>query len=441
MTVLVALACSGGDSEPDAAEQGDAADAGTIDVGFEEHDVGMDATDVGSDAPLPPDDPGWERLPGFPDECFVERARQPEAVLAYHWEPCFDDMPACEMAIVDRSVAPLDRAVSLGGGNDARGVLVWHLRGDRDSPYSYLALARGGSVAVAWRSGPFADGSYCDASPVASAEGVGLEAWSAPRGGAYVGHVTIGPWDDLERLDAPVWNETRDVIPTGTFLQSFSVGGTTFAATVSNGRIVAVEPPRAAVLGTGSEPVVVGRSVLWNWSDATLATAIHISRIGGTETVLHVPPVGTHLYGVRSDGLWITWRGGIDDPTGVHFRLNELWAAPYRETAPLDARRLWTDLGQSGYNGTIGDAMFVYVTADETGTHAAIRVVDLADGSRRTYTVTTDFTSSQGWFLSGDAAWVTRDELAFPAHHIDGTALARTVLRIDLTGLPVEPLP
>jgi hypothetical protein len=101
------LACSDGDSHMDTGA--DAADAGgdaaVVDAAQE-----VDAQDAAAvpdaDAALGPDDPGWTRLPGFPDSCIVELARQPAAVLRFHWEPCADALPACEMAIVDRATIP-----------------------------------------------------------------------------------------------------------------------------------------------------------------------------------------------------------------------------------------------------------------------------------------------------------------------------------------------
>jgi len=448
--LCIAVACSGGDGQSDAG-----VDARPVDVGVDvPPDVLLDATDAAAidapsdadidsnvDAALAPDDPGWTRLPGFPDACFVERARQPEAVLSFHWEPCADSLPSCQMAVLDRSVAPLDRVVTVPSGNDSRGVLWWRLL-DRDGGRSIFALIDSSHVLAAWRAGPFLNGYACDVSPAAGQNGVGVETWFTGVGrdrGAWVG---VAQSSDLSTLLAPVWSLSDSVVGVGDFLEVPSSSETTFAAMTTTGHIVAVEPPTAGILGDGGEPVVVGHSVLWNWGDATGATAIHVSALGGRETEIYGAPSGTHLYGVRADGAWITWRAGADDPTGVHFPLNELWAAPYSETGPLVAQRSWTDLVNSGRSGAIGDGMFAYDGYDATLARYAIYAVRLSDGARYEYALPFD-ASSGGvqWGIATDPAWVTRDEVVFPAGRVHGSERLYTALRIDLTALTPQPLP
>ena len=145
-----------------------------------------------------------------------------------------------------------------------------------------------------------------------------------------------GSIGDLERND---WLVTQEIVHPGDFLEAASASASTYPAMTTTGHIVAVEPPSAAIVGDGGEPVVVGHSVLWNWADASGSTAVHVSTLGGSETELYRAPSGTHLYGVRADGAWIAWRAGADDTSGATFPVNELWAAPYAETGLLTPQR------------------------------------------------------------------------------------------------------
>ena len=117
-----------------------------------------------------------------------------------------------------------------------------------------------------------------------------------------------------------------------------------------------------------------------------------------------------------------------------------LWVAPYRETSPLAGQPLWGDLAR-GTSGTIGGGFFAHVDSGADGLQQPVHVVDLTDGSRRTVQIPYTLPDGSGWRITGDPTWVSRDELAFPAGRISSTDRLQTVLRIDLTALPVEPLP
>lgn len=436
------LACSGGEA-PDASSSVDAGMDGARDAdtdgGVDAAEAGLDgSSDVDLDAQVRLDadagpDPGWERLPGFPNDCYVERATRPENVLAVHWEPCLDALPACEMAVLDWSILPLDRIYVLNGGNDAHGIFAWSLIRGREA---IAVIVRDSSIALAWRTGPYADHSACSANSAASGDGVGVEAYSLTMDGVNHGFVSTVSWDRVAELGNDPWMEAGPLFPDGDSLGTPSTSATTFAGVLLSGNILAVEPPSsAAILGHGGlGPVVVGHSVLWNWGDPTGATGIHVSRIGGTEMELYRAPAGLSVLGVRADGTWITWRSFTTTSTG-----DTLWAAPYRETPPLDARPLWGDIGSGGYSGTIGDGMFAYGANDSATGLPAVRVVDLSDGSRRSVLLPR-FPDGTEWSLLADPAWVTRDEVAFPAGRISPTGRLQTVLRIDLTSVPVEHL-
>lgn len=438
--LCIAVACSGGDGQPDACG-GDAA----IDASFDEAqdastlvDAMLDTSlDSNRDAALTADDPGWLRSPGFPDECYVERARQPEAVMAFHWAPCVDGLPNCMMSTIDRSVAPLASVTGIPGGGD---VLLWSFE---EQHFGIYAMTREDHVVLAWRLGPYADHHVCMVSAAASELGTGMEIWSGTGSSFLLDHIVTAPWSNLGRLDDPPFVVSSSLVAPGDFLEAPSASDTTFAAMTTTGHIVAVEPPMAAaILGDGSEPVVVGHRVLWNWGDAAGATAIHLGTLGGAETELYRAPSGTHLYGVRGDGAWVTWRAGADDPTGAHFPLNELWAAPYSETGPLTGQRSWTDLVNSGRSGTIGDGMFAYDGYDTALAEYAIYVVRLSDGARFEYALPFDAApGGVGWGIATDPAWVTRDEVVFPAGRTHGAERLHTALRIDLTALVPVPHP
>ncbi len=439
--LCIGVACSGGDVPGDAATTDGSWDAPSEDAAAPESDVPQDTS---PDAPLGPDDPGWTRLPGFSDACFVEHARQPEAVLAFHWEPCRDALPHCDMALLDRTVGELHGVAPFQVGVGAR-TLIWILW-DTPARQEIDVLASVDRVLGAWRA-TLSQSTYCGAALAGGSDGLALDAWQAGDLAMAPDHVGVAPWNDLDALYDATWISGPDVVNPHDFLEAPAGSSLAFAAMTTTGHIVAAEPPEGAVIGDGAEPVVVGRTVLWNWSDATGASAIHVGGVHVPERELYAAPAGTHVYAVRADGQWITWRAGIEDATGQTYRLNELWAAPYRETPPLDAHLYASDLVAGGFSepkGTLGDGMFAYQGPDETGTHQAIYVIDLAARTRRVYVLPTVIPGGFGWGFQSDPAWVTRDEVVVPAVWSDGVhadTYLRTAVRIDLTALPTEPLP
>jgi len=427
-------------------------DASAIDAGLDASDAGLDvsAIDAGppTDAWLSPDDPGWTRLPGFPDECFVERARQPQAVLAFHWAPCLDALPGCQMAVIDRSVARLQSVGSGAGGNDGREILVWWLVPMTPSgawgPYQYWVVTRADVAVAAWRfpqNGPRLD---CGGGPVTSSEGIALNTWwNLAASAQHAGYVSVAPWSDLARLDAPMLTSSE------TLWMLFSVSATTLASGPDqSGEFVAVEPPRFATVGHGrrfSPSIAVGHSVLWDTTDATgTSSSIHRSTIDGPDTVVYT---AAPFYLTGADGTWLTWATGTIGPNG-YATFDELWAAPYSETPPLTPRRLWTaasagtrgtwEASGFGGSGRIGDGMFAYLG---TSPPTTVRVVDLAGRTRREYAMPPLAPNLDGWSFTLDPAWVTRDEVVVPAHRVAGGDTLETVVRIDLRALPLEILP
>ena len=437
--VLVAtctvFACSGGDQRD--ASPNDAGVDGGRDAGFDAaNEVGSDARlDGGPDANVDAGpDPHWQRLPGFPDECYVERALHPENALSFHWENCTDELPACQMVTIDSSTAPFDHILAWNGGNDLRGSVAWHLI-EATGTHDVIVITHDEVAIAAWRSNYRVAGASCGPWVALGAATMGVDQQFV-RGGESSHFVSVASLSDLTTLDSMVWTSTSELVPPGDFLQTPSASGTTFAGMLLSGNILAVEPPNAEVLGQGDlGPVVVGHSVLWNWGDASGASGIHISRIGGTEVELYRAAAGTSVLGVRADGTWITWRSYTASSPG-----DTLWAAPYRETAPLDARPLWNDLSP-GTSGTIGDGMLAHADQPEPGADLVIHVIDLADGSRREVALPDPLPSGATWHISGEAAWVTRDEVAFPAFRIDGSHTTSTLVRIDLMALPAQALP
>lgn len=450
------LACSGGDASDAGTDTRAGRDAGrdagtdagndaAVDVA---RDVGTDATDdvgrdaardVGADADAGPD-PEWQRLPGFPDDCYVARARHPENVLAFHWEPCTDGIVGCEMIVFDRAIDPDLRPYGLAGGNSA--ARIWAV-GSRDSatPYLTISVVRDDAVVAAWRGGPNAHGSGCSTELAASDDGLGVDTWFMAAGGDGFDRISTAPWRDLASLDTDTWTSTPASIPTNTFLEMPSASATTYAAVDTNGWVIAVESDREATIDTiGDGPVVIGRAVLWDWSVTTTDTAIHVGGLDVLETTLYTPPSGEHVLAVRSDGTYIAFLQGADDPTGATYPLNELWVAPFRTTAPLDAHLVRDDIMRNDIDAAIGDGMYAYVTG--VATAEQVCVVDLASAERRCVDLPFDLTpGGVRWRAPGHVAWVTRSEVAFPASREEGSTPVPTLLRVALSTLAPEPAP
>jgi hypothetical protein len=422
------LACSGGDTRTDAGT-----DASNVDAEVDD----TSADDANVDAALAPDDPGWERLPGYGSECWTDRARQPAAVLAYHWEPCSDGISGCQMAIVDRSVAPLADVRGLAGGNDARGVAQWHLVGTADPIEDIVVATRDDVVLAAFRQISTNPHVFCGPALVGSFDALGLDNYYGPAPTPSRDHVSFGPWSDLSPLSELGFTAAFEA--GSTFLETPSVSATTYAAVLTTGDVVAIESGRGSVIAsTGDGPVVVGQTVLWDWSDSAQHSAIHVGGLDRPEEVLYTPPVGEHVLGVRSDTSWTVFLQGRDDPTGASVPLNELWVAPFRAAPPLAAHLVRDDLAGNGPGGTIGGGMYAYRGADASHTRDEMHVVDLASGARST--VALPFSSGIGvsWSVSRDAAWVSASEIAFPALRTEGTARLETLLRINLASLAAE---
>ena len=168
------LACSGGDAPSDAspidAGLDTRVDAGATDAG---HDAAV--PDTGTDAHPLPDDPMWERVTFFPDACNVFRARAPEALMAFHWMPGVDDLPACQMPALDRMPHPLRNVSPLSGGNDLRSVMLWVFE-DNTIPETQYVITRDDVPAAAWLLRTSSDPHVgCVPELTASAVGVGVD--------------------------------------------------------------------------------------------------------------------------------------------------------------------------------------------------------------------------------------------------------------------------
>ncbi len=455
------VACSGAGALDVGVDAG--VDGGTdtrVDLG---HDAGVDSpsfVDAASDASCatprdgaidatvldasPGIDPDWRSVAGYGAECDVAAALHPEGAMAFHWEPCAGALPDCQMTVIDWAPAPLDRVVGVNGGNDERGTLEWHFAARGAIVEDYLVVTRGTRVMAAWRI-RLVGMHACAPSLALSADGVAVDDYIAPATGPATERVAVASWANLATLLGPVWRSTAAEIPAGSFLETPSTSATTFAAMTPAGAIIVAEPPRGGLVGHGAYPVVVGHVVMWNWGDAAGARGIHAATLGGGEVELYRAPTGTHTFSVRSEGTWIAWRAGANDPTGATSALNELWAAPYAETGPLDARLLRTDLVGDEYLGTVGDGLYANIGPDPTGTITAVVVTSLADGSRRYVLLPTPDECNTGWWLDpAEVAWVTRDEVAVPMHYVNhpaGLESFDAVLRFDIRDRPAEPIP
>lgn len=442
--IAVVAACSGAD-ERDASQLDAGLDAARDAGGDGGHDGGHDANDDDArgsrhDARVPSlaaDDPGWTAIPGFPSDC-LQYARQPQAVLQFHWAPCGDGLPACTWIVVDHATATV-RNLFTSGRSDSRGVVFWTLDDGATPGQEIIVVVRDDAPQWAWRQ-PIRTAEQCFVIPTGSTTAIGADAlywFSAARRDDFIG---LASWTDLTPLVSGLWQLPSGAISATDLAQSPSASATTFALDTTNA-ILVVEPPRWMRFSPGESdtPVVIGHEVLFDWSGVTSGSAIHAASLDGGERTLFSEVDGRHVFAVQADATSIVWRAGADDPTGMTFPLNELWTAPFEtDPARFSPRVVRSDLPQCGLAtcGAIGGGMYAEAGSDY------VRAISLADGSQRRYPFPPRSADGTFWFFSGNPIWVSPDEVVtFGGRRVNFDPPALAAIRIDLRALPVEPAP
>lgn len=444
---LAMLSCSG----PGAGDAG--RDAG-LDAPDARADASTDAADA-RDAPGGADDPGWVELPGFMPECEIRRATNPGALLRFTWEPCPVDLPGgCLMMVTEPSDLGELSIPPAAFGYDHHG---GHFTITRLRSPGYFAVAivhADGVVAGAWSSAaPLATAS-CIANPASGGGYVALKVNATSSGTAsYEGQrIYHARLDEIGETTVPWWSRTPDAIPDGNSLQHNPTSAATVAGDVQLlGALLVVEGSDWAHLGGYNSPVpgyavdisVLGHEVFWVWRQGE-ASEIHVSSLAAGERILYRQSTGEILRGLATDGTYVVWRTSppVSSPGGTT-DFDELWVADYTtDAASFSARSLRTDLGSSP-RGIVADGLYAYRDWRSLEQPSHIVVVDLADGSRRRFEVPAQASSTTASWSLPDLLWVTRDEVAVAGgyHDLATDERVRTVLRIDLGTLAVEPPP
>ncbi len=440
----VAVACSG--APGDDASLSDAGTDGGREAGRDAgRDGGHDASEDDAwrsvhDArvpSLPPDDPGWTSIPGFPSDC-LQYALQPQAVLAFHWERCPGSLSVCEWTVVDHAAAPLLRVAPNHGGTDARGAMVWILEDPDRVEIIYYVIVHDDEAVFAWRS------DLCSPDTTVNRTTVGVDAAYWFSGVGHDDFIGLASWSDLTPLVDGLWQVPSGVITNADLVQSPSASETTFAIDTTTAVLVA-EPPRWAMFPEiGAEPVVVGHYVLGLRASAESTAGFDVVSLDeGRQPLYPSTRPGMHVYGLEADATDIVWREGPDDPTHTSFPLNELWTAPFETSmARFAPRRVRDDLGSCASTtcAAIGDGTYAYVNSSTSGQFVA--AISLADGTQRRFAVPPASADGTRWGLLDNPIWVSQSEVVtFGWHSAGSGSPVRAAIRIDLRSLPIEPAP
>jgi hypothetical protein len=392
----------------------DAGRDGGVDAG---RDAGRDAgardaaPEAGTDGSTDPWDPGWVRLPGFPDECGIERAEHPERVVRpFPWEPCPEQPVGCSRAIT--GWLPTD----LGWHDDAtgRGYVVTYGDG-----LQIVDLDRGGIAA--WRAPPELDGDpwVCSVHRVGIGDGYGGVYFNFHHYGdedRSVDQVYHAPLDDIGSTTEPIAVIAPGLISTPQHLA------------VTRRLVLAELQPVATVVAFAPDR--------WGaiWSDAVSGIPQEVRGVGDFAFWLDYGGVPRIAYGsldrpaawlrdiapgrIRvfdTDGVDLAWVEIRDSPPSL-----ELWTAPVVfDAADLRPRRV-RDVQGIQQNG-MGGGWFVLMKRDPE----RLEIIELATGRTKTwlappgYTVTTTgsrpnyVTATEIVFDSG-FYWVRLDPRSVP---------------------------
>lgn len=404
-TVLLVATCDGGPDGADPADAGlDASvDAGTPPVEHRDaespwHDAGPG--DAGLDAGPPPvyRDAGlaevrWERYPGLPDECIIERAVDPSEVYISQWEPCPGAEDHCERLVVDWAFQ-IWRPYSARSGNSHTGEYgYWRMRleypgtGSLPPPDVMVLPTTRGSPLIAYKYERCAMGTAMSEDTIAHM--IFDFRAAEPRGFIYFGSPEQASALDMPSavinveetgvtgLQEPVVTPDQlvGVVQPGNFLYAIRRTGET--------RRIDAHRPTSGI----QTPRLVGDHLLWKEYGARWSV-VHEAEDGTIEPFIE--PHDADVREFKSDGARMVWVQSYPPGGGARYVRHEIWTAPYvRSPADLDgARRVLTieDQRHPLAGGRLRGDRYVFTRRTVDGSFT-LELVDLATGERRRFSL------------------------------------------------------
>lgn len=373
-------------------------DAGAVDAGWDGGRVDAGSRDAGFDAGLDagprdggPDDPGWVRLPGLPDDCAIERAEHPERIWTMEWQPC---------STPDGLVVPGCVATPPTGANitDAHhdGADVWLELLASDSARGGRVVGLGpvdGPAWAAWREPAFVDddGIVC------------LVSAHRAAGGRAAFVASLSDFNDESRSRAWLYLDTAAAIgratePVHVFPAGFLSGGRQVAELWISSDLLALQTSpdgtlytyrdgewdtltgRGTVEGLPQNVALIGDHLLWEaWRGLDDVRLVH-ARWGEASALWRdVTPGVTKSFG--TDGLDLAWMEGYDRREDGSYARLELWTAPFADLAAIEPR--FVRAMELRVGAAVGGGW--YAMRRITEGPQRVEVFSLRDGTRRTF--------------------------------------------------------
>ncbi len=372
-------------------------DAGAVDAGWDGGRVDAGSRDAGFDAGLDagprdggPDDPGWVRLPGLPDDCAIERAEHPERIWTMEWQPC---------STPDGSVVPGCVASPPTGANitDARrdGADVWLelLGSDTSRGGRVVGLGpRDGPAWAAWREPPEVDGDGIVCMVTAQAAGGGratfiasltdLNDESRSRGWLYLDTAA-----SIRRATEPVHVFPAGFLPGARQVVELWITSDLLALQTSERSLYTYREGewdtltgRGTVEGLPQNVALIGDHLLWEaWRGLDDVRLVH-ARWGEASAVWRdVSPSDAKGFG--TDGIDLAWFDNHDRREDGSYARTELWTAPYRRDLEAVVPRLVTVVDERSNMPAVGGGWLARRRTDPQ----RVEVFSLRDGTRRTF--------------------------------------------------------
>lgn len=405
---------------------------GAADMGIDgARDVGRDlgAADVGVDAQEVPDtgplDPEWTRLPGFPDECYVEYASHPERVVSVEPRDCAPPLPTCTYGAIfprtfsvmsNRATFNRDRHAwlySLGLDEHGAGGQAIHTRAIVDSLGVCVAAVRATSADL--------DVASCHADLAAGPTTIAMrgdlfgESASVPRPFALLRGSIVDwqehplPSGELASLTYPAsvqgfWSSDLATV------SDIALGGYLL---VSRGGAPTrrIDPAAAAIAED-----VVGEHVFWSaYYDGPNVSRVYHSGADEADSLLLDGTASNREYrDLDVTDTAMTWyEVTAREPDGT-ISGGDLMVAEFATTAvDLHPRALRMGcVGAECLAPCLGSDAVAYTYIAEPGIVPTLDLLGLADGTRSRVTLPS---SPRDWSFASSPIWVDDNEVAVPA--------------------------
>lgn len=435
--IVAILSACAGPPVPDAGI-GDAGHDGGADAGY---DAGRDAAvaDAGADASADagprdggPDDPGWVRLPGLPDECPIERALYPERIWAVSWVPCTDpageEIPGC-------TTTPTRSSGFTGAWNDDGEIWLQMIGGDALGEGRIVGIGHvDGRIVAAWREPRVTpdDGILCRVT--ARAVGGGRAAFVA-QFSDLVDETRSRAWlyvatpDSIGIDTSPVHEFPASFVPRDRMIVELWISAELIALQASpDGSLYsyrdgewATLTGRGTVEGLPQNVELVGDHLLWEaWRGLDDVRLVHARRGEAASVWRDIGPSDTKGFG--SDGVDIGWFDAHDrQPDGTYLR-TELWTAPYRRDLENVEPRLARVVDERCNAPAIGGGWAACRRINDGPQR--VEVFSLRDGSRRTFV-------PPGGYVLDDPYYSREREVMFRGAGTEAIRFDPTLLTVD----------